>query len=88
MLAYVVPILAGFLSRNYLLAVVFGLLSAYAVVAASYLVSSLGENPAPNLAGITMFAAIQCTIPAIIGAAVGHYFRRRRLARIRPTQQT
>ena len=74
---------------RHLLAVVFGLLSAYAVVAISAGIISLsGGDFVPGSASDPIVSAIKCTIPAIVGAALGHYFRRKRLARTQPTQRS
>jgi hypothetical protein len=88
MLAYVIPFPVGFFSRSYPLAILFGLLSAYAVIVVPVVASIYFGNPEPGYPAATFVAIIQCTIPAVVVSALGHYSRRKRLARTQPTQRT
>jgi hypothetical protein len=89
MLVFFAPFIVGFLSRNYWLAIILGTLSAYVLSAFSiYMaVSTTVEPVSPDQikAAITqsgLFALAQDTLLAPGIAAVGHYLRRRRIARL------
>jgi hypothetical protein len=86
---FIAPFIVGFLSRSFPLAIILGTLSAYALSAFSiYIAVSTALEPvSPDQieAAIrisALYALVQDTLLAPGIAAVGHYLRRRRIARL------